>query len=335
MIQFAWPWAFVLVPLPWLVYRFCTPALAAEQAALWVPGLAPFACARHQQGRRRSRWQLPLALLCWLLLVGATARPQWLGEPIELPVSGRDLMLAVDLSGSMQTEDFRLGNSTVDRLTALKAVAGEFIQRRVGDRLGLILFGDQPYVQVPLTFDRQTVRQLLNEAALGLAGERTAIGDAIGLAVKRLQGDGARQILILLTDGANTAGQLAPLKAAELAAREQLKIYTIGIGADRMEVGGFFFNQTINPSADLDEKTLTAIAEQTGGRYFRARDTKQLAEIYAELDRLEPVERDHDVYRPISELYPWPLGAALVGGLLLILLPLSPPRKRVAARRQT
>jgi len=335
MIQFAWPWALALILLPWLVYRFCPPALAAEQAALWVPGLAPFACARHQQGRRRSRWQLPLVLLCWLLLVGATARPQWLGEPIELPVSGRDLMLAVDLSGSMRTEDFRLGNSTVDRLTALKAVAGEFVQRRVGDRLGLILFGDQPYVQVPLTFDRQTVRQLLNEAALGLAGERTAIGDAIGLAVKRLQeGDGARQVLILLTDGANTAGQLAPLKAAELAARERLKIYTIGIGADRMEVGGFFFNQTINPSADLDEKTLTAIAEQTGGRYFRARDTKQLADIYAELDRLEPVERDHDVYRPISELYPWPLGAALFGGLLLILLPLF-PWKRSAARRQT
>jgi Ca-activated chloride channel family protein len=325
MINFFWPWVFVLLPLPWLISRFCPPALAAEEAALWVPSLSPFGGTEYQQGRGKSRWQLPLALLCWLLLVGATARPQWLGDPIELPVSGRDLMLAVDLSGSMQTKDFKLGGQTVDRLTALKSVAGEFIQRRVGDRLGLILFGEQPYVQTPLTFDRRTLQQLLNESALGLAGDRTSIGDAIGLAVKRLkEGEGEKQILILLTDGANTAGQLAPLKAAELAAREHLKIYTIGIGADAMEVRSFFYRQTINPSADLDEKTLTAIAEKTGGRYFRARDTEQLTDIYAELDRLEPVERDHDVYRPISELYYWPLGAAFVGSLLLVLLRVLP-----------
>ncbi len=287
-----------------------------------MPSLSPFSGVEHQQSRRRGRWQLPLALCCWLLLVGATARPQWLGEPIELPVSGRDLLLAVDLSGSMETRDFYLHGKTVDRLTALKAVAGQFIQQRVGDRLGLILFGDQPYVQVPLTFDRRTVKQLLDGSAIGLAGKKTAIGDAIGLAVKRLKvGGGNEQVLILLTDGANTAGQLTPLKAAELAATEGLKIYTIGIGAETMEVEGFFFNRTVNPSADLDEKTLSAIAQKTGGRYFRARDTDQLAKIYTELDRLEPVERDHDIYRPISELYPWPLGMALLGSLLLLLLP--------------
>jgi Ca-activated chloride channel family protein len=329
MIHFAWPWAFGLLILPWLVYRLCPPALAAEEAALWVPNLSPFGEVRHRQSRRKGRWQLPLALLCWLLLVGATARPQWLGEPIELPISGRDLVLAVDLSGSMQTKDFRLGSETVDRLTALKAVAGEFIQRRVGDRLGLILFGEQAYVQTPLTFDRQTIVQLLNESALGLAGDRTSIGDAIGLAVKRLKaGQGTSQILILLTDGANTAGQLTPLKAAELAAREGLKIYSIGIGADSMEVRSFFFRETINPSADLDEETLNAIAEKTGGRYFRARDTGQLAEIYAELDRLEPVESEQKVFRPISELYPWPLGLALLAGVLLVLLPQLPARRR-------
>ena len=322
MIHFAWPWAFLLLVLPWLIYKYWPPAIAAEEAALWVPNLSPFAGAQHQLSRRKGRWQLPLALFCWLLLVSATARPQWLGEPVELPISGRDLMLAVDLSGSMQTEDFRLGDKTVDRLTALKVVAGEFIQRRVGDRLGLILFGDQPYVQTPLTFDRRTVQQLLFEAALGLAGDRTSIGDAIGLAVKRLkEGQGEKQVLILMTDGANTAGQLAPLKAAELAAREGLKIYTIGIGADAMEVRNFFFQQTVNPSADLDEETLTAIAEMTGGRYFRARDSEQMADIYTELDRLEPVEREQKVFRPISELYPWPLGFALACGSLLILLP--------------
>jgi Ca-activated chloride channel family protein len=322
MIHFTWPWALLLAPLPYLVFRLLPPALAAEEAALWVPTLEPFAAVRHEQGRRQAGGLLKwLALFCWLLLVLASARPQWLGEPVELPVSGRDLLLAVDLSGSMSTEDFRLGGDTVDRLTALKTVAGDFIEQRVGDRLGLILFGEQAYVQTPLTFDRQTLRQLLNEAVIGLAGNKTAIGDAIGLAVKRLKPEeGRRRVLILLTDGANNAGRIAPLKAAELAAGQRLKIYTIGIGAEAMEVGGFLFSRTVNPSADLDEKTLTAIAERTGGRYFRARDTAELAEIYALLDRLEPVEREREVYRPVTELYCWPLGLALAGALLLILV---------------
>jgi Ca-activated chloride channel family protein len=329
MIHFAWPWAFALLVLPVLVHRFCPPALAAEEAALWVPALSPFAGIQHQKTGRQGRWSLYLALLCWFLLVVSAARPQWLGEPTELPISGRDLVLAVDLSGSMQTRDFRLKGENVDRLTALKAVAGQFIQRRVGDRLGLILFGEQPYVQVPLTFDRRTVRQLLNESVLGLAGERTAIGDAIGLAVKRLrQSEDKQQVLILLTDGANTAGVLAPLKAAELAAREGLKIYTLGMGADAMEIRNFFFSETVNPSADLDEKTLNQIAKKTGGRYFRARDTEQLAEIYDELDRLEPIAQEPEIFRPVSELYPWPLGLALLGGVLLILLSQLPARSR-------
>lgn len=330
MIHFAWPWALALLPLPWLIHRFFPPALAAEEAALWVPTLEPFAEARHERSRRRARrWALWTALLCWLLLVLACVRPQWLGDPVELPLSGRDLLLAVDLSGSMRTRDFRLGGQVVDRLTALKAVAGDFIARRVGDRLGLILFGDQAYVQTPLTLDRQTVERLLDEAAIGLAGEKTAIGDAIGLAVKHFKPDRERRrVLILLTDGANTAGQVSPLKAAELAAERGLKIHTIGIGADAMEVRAFFFSQTVNPSADLDEKTLTAIAEKTGGRYFRARDAEGLAEIYALLDKLEPVERERDVYRPVTELYVWPLGMALAGGLLLLLEPLFPSRRR-------
>jgi Ca-activated chloride channel family protein len=322
MIELAFPWAFLLLPLPYLVHRLLPPALAAEEAALWVPSLRPFADNRHQHSRRRWPWWLLLpSMLCWLFLVTATAQPQWLGEPLELPVSGRDLVLAVDLSGSMQTKDFILKGETVDRLTALKSVAVEFIGRRQGDRLGLILFGDQAYVQTPLTFDRQTVAQLLSEAVLGLAGQKTAIGDAIGLAVKRLQGGEAEErILILLTDGANTAGQVSPLKAAELAAKKGLKIYTIGIGADEMIVGSFFFERRVNPSADLDEKSLRAIAESTGGRYFRARDTAELEQIYAMLDKLEPVEKDQEVFHPVTALYFWPLGMALCGALLLCLI---------------
>lgn len=326
MIQFAWPWAFILLPLPYLVYRFAPSALASEEAALWVPRLEPFGVAGHKKGRaRRPRWALILALVCWLLLVCACARPQWLGEPLEMPISGRDLMLAVDLSGSMQVEDFELGGRQVNRLTALKSVAVPFIEQRVGDRLGLILFGEQAYVQVPLSFDRATVRQLLDEAAIGLAGDRTAIGDAIGLALKQVEGGQERhQVLILLTDGANTAGTLSPLKAAELAARKGLKIYTIGIGAEQMEVQSFLFSRTVNPSSDLDEKTLGAIAVATGGRYFRARDSAELLKIYGLLDQLEPLERQQDVYRPLTALFPWPLGAALAGAVVLVLREILP-----------
>lgn len=314
MIQFAWPWAFILVPLPYLVYRLTPKVDQLEDSALWVPSLTPFAVAKTgQPAPPKQRWRLILAILCWLLLVTACARPQWLGQPVELPVTGRDLMLAVDLSGSMQAQDFELKGDKVDRLTALKAVATTFIERRQGDRLGLILFGDKPYIQVPLTFDHITVTQLLDEAVIGLAGKKTAIGDAIGLAIKRLKKQPDNQkVLILLTDGANTAGAITPEKGAELAQQVGLKIYTIGIGADSMEVGSFIFKRTVNPSADLDETMLTYIADTTGGQYFRAHDTQELMQIYRQLDSMEPVEKEKKVYRPISALYFWPLGAALI-----------------------
>ena len=233
-------------------------------------------------------------------------------------------MLAVDLSGSMEEQDFILNNQRVDRLTATKWVAGDFISRRAGDRIGLILFGTQAYLQTPLTFDRKTVVTLLNESAIGLAGDNTAIGDAIGLAVKRL-GDQqtSNRVLILLTDGANTAGEVSPIKSAELAAEKNLKIYTIGIGADEMIVRSFFGSQRVNPSKDLDEETLTAIAKKTGGRYFRARDADELNQIYQILDQLEPVEKDKQYFRPKTELFYWPLGLALLLAAIISLTRLN------------
>ena len=231
-----------------------------------------------------------------------------------LPVAGRDLMLAVDLSGSMQERDFSLNGRRVDRLTATKAVAGEFIERREGDRLGLILFGEQAYLQVPLTFDRRTVRTLLDEALINIAGKKTAIGDAIGLAVKRLRAKEGDRILILLSDGQNTAGEIEPARAAQLAAQEQLKIYTIGIGAD---AGSSFFGMNIGGGSDLDEASLTRIAESTGGRYYRARNTRQLAEIYSEIERLEPIEIDTQTYRPVQSLFHWPLALAFILAMLI------------------
>ncbi len=320
MMQFAWPWCWLFLPLPWLLRRFLPALQTQPEAALQVPFLDDFQVVSGQAGTQVApRWSLWVAILAWILLVAAASRPQWLGEPLELPVSGRDLMLAVDLSGSMEAEDFQLEGRTVNRLTATKAVASEFIQRRVGDRIGLILFGQQAYLQTPLTFDRQTVTQLLQESAIGLAGKETAIGDAIGLAVKRLRHQPVdSRVLILLTDGANTAGEVSPLKAAELAAEVQLKIYTIGIGADEMVVRSLFGSRRVNPSRDLDEKTLTAIAEKTEGKYFRARNLEELEQIYQLLDELEPVNEETQFFRPTRTLYPWPL--AIAG--LLALIPL-------------
>lgn len=314
MIHFAWPWLALVLPLPWLIRRFLPAKAPAEQAALIVPFLDDFsAVAAVGNKAANSTWPLLAATFAWCLLVLAATRPQWLGEPIEQAISGRDLMLAVDLSLTMEEQDFEIQKQRVDRLTATKWVARQFIARRAGDRIGLILFGTQAYLQSPLTFDRQTVVTLLDESVTRLAGESTAIGDAIGLAVKRLRDQQANsRVLILLTDGANTAGEVTPLKAAELAAEYGLKIYTIGIGADEMIVRGFFGNQRINPSRDLDEKTLRAIAEKTGGRYFRARDTGELMQIYQLLDQLEPVEKDKRYFRPRSELFYWPLAAGLL-----------------------
>jgi len=312
MIHFEWPWLLAALPLPLLI-RWLVPAkMPVEQAALKVPFLDDFSDGETRAVSQTQKWPLWLAAIAWLLLVIASARPQWLGEPIEQAISGRDLMLAVDLSGSMEEQDFVINKRSVDRLTAAKSVASDFINRRVGDRVGLILFGTQAYLQAPLTFDRKTVITLLNESVIGLAGDNTAIGDAIGLAVKRLKNEQANsRVLVLMTDGANTAGEVSPLKAAELAAANHLKIYTIGIGADEMIVRSFFGNRKINPSVDLDEKTMIKIAESTGGHYYRARNTDELNNIYMRLDELEPVEKDKQYFRPRSELYYWPLSLAI------------------------
>ena len=321
MIHFEWPQLLLLLPLP-LLYRWLLPAQSTDvQAALKVPFIEDFGQAKAMGGSQRQPWLLWLAAVAWVLLIIASTRPQWLGEPVEQMISGRDLMLAVDVSGSMAEKDFKLSGNWADRLTATKHVASAFMDRRVGDRVGLILFGTTAYLQTPLTFDRKTVVTLLNEAFIGITDNEpaTSIGDAIGLAVKHLKNeqDNSR-VLILLTDGANTAGEITPLQAAQLAADNELKIYTIGIGADEMIVRSFFGNRKVNPSRDLDEETLRAIADKTQGRYFRARNKEELEAIYQLLDQLEPVEKDKQFYRPMSELYPWPLAMALLLSALIV-----------------
>ena len=319
MWQLAWWWMLLLSPLPWFVRRFVAAAYPDRDAALRVPVAAEFDdLFGAGSGRGANRSRLLLLWLIWLLLLLAAARPQYVGQPQSLPMTGRDLLLAVDLSGSMEEQDFQLGGEWVDRLTATKSVAREFIERRIGDRIGLILFGRETYLQTPLTFDRDTVQTLLDEAVIGLAGKETAIGDAIGLGIKTLTDadiEENRRVLILLTDGANTAGAVDPLKAADLARDRGMVIYTIGIGADALMVRSLFGVRQINPSADLDEQTLTTIAEGTGGVYFRARDTEELERIYAALDELEPAAGEEAGFRPVAEYFYWPLGMALSLGL--------------------
>lgn len=312
MIQFAWPWVFALLPLPWLAWALLPRARNETGQALRVPAVEAFRYDTFQGKGTKLRPAVWLALLIWVLLVTAAARPQRLGETVALPVSGRDLMLAVDISGSMKLRDFLLRDRRVSRLTATKAVAVEFLQRRGGDRIGLILFGRHAYLQAPLTFDATTVGTLMQEAEIGLAGTETAIGDAIGLAIKRLrERPEQNRVLVLLTDGANTAGAVEPQRAAELAAQEGVRIYTIGIGADEMVERSLFGTRRYNPSAELDEAGLQKIAATTDGQYFRARGTGELLEIYAALEELEPVEEEAEGFRPVRALFAWPLGAAV------------------------
>ena len=312
MLEFAYPWFALLAPLPLLVWLL--PRVASQsQPAIRAPFSGRWRALSEAQTATFSRAWISLMVLAliWCCLLLAATRPQWIGEPIELPNSGRDLMLAIDLSGSMQIEDMQVGNSLVSRITAVKAIAADFAARRTGDRLGLILFGTKAYVQAPLTFDTKTVRQFIEESQLGFAGEDTAIGDALGLAIKRLRERPAEsRVLILLTDGQDTASTVDPMEAASLAAEMGVKIYTIGISR-RLGTGR-------NTSGEVDEALMTAIATSTGGRYFRARTPAELQEVYAILDQLEPVEQATSTFRPVQALSWLPLLAAFVLSLLLL-----------------
>ena len=329
MLTFEWPWLLLLLPLP-LFYRLWRRKADVSLPALKSPVYTHLAAqTTHSTVSNYWHWlTLVLLTIAWIAAVAASTRPTWVGDPVALPSSGRDILLAVDISGSMEQTDMSISGQTVDRLTAIKHVVSEFVERRQGDRLGLILFGTRPYLQTPLTFDRRTMTTLLGEAQIGFAGDKTAIGDAIGLAVKRLkERPENHRVLILLTDGANSAGEVQPLEATDIAAREGITIYTIGIGADVMLQRSFFGTKRVNPSRDLDEATLKTIAEKTSGQYFRARNPQELEAIYEQLDKLEPVEQDAETLRPTKALFYWPLGLALICSLLVVFVPQSSFRR--------
>ena len=321
---FAWPWWLLAIPLPWGVRMLWPASGDGGTAALRVPWRQRLRqIAGGGDGPARPRGFPWLAFLAWSLLCVAAARPQALGPPVAPPQAGRELMLAVDLSASMGEEDMELGGRSVDRLTAAKAVLADFLDRRVGDRIGLIVFGDRAYALTPLTADRASVRQQLDATAVGLAGRATALGDAIALAVKRLQAQpeakpAVPRVLIVLTDGVNTAGVLAPEKAAAIARDAGVRIHTIAFGGDGSTVSVFGFRLPVGGGDEVDEAGLARIASLTGGRFFRARALDELAGIYAEIDRLEPTRHAGQTVRPRIERYPWPLGAGLALGLLAL-----------------
>lgn len=310
--SFQWWWAWFALPLPWLVYRFFPPM--ANPASVQIGYLSDDPSSSPQT----SPLLKGVLCLCWLMLIAACARPVWLGDPVTFHPKQRDLMLVVDLSGSMAQEDMKLSDNYIDRLSATKRVLSQFIQKRQGDRLGLILFADHAYLQTPLTFDRQTIEKQLNRTVIGLVGQQTALGDGIGLATKTFIDDDAPQrVMIVLSDGSNNAGVLSPVEAANLAKKYHATIYTVGLGAGEMLVKQFFMTRKVNTAEDLDEKTLQHVATMTGGQYFRARDTDDLNQIYETINQLEPVTGQSQTWRPQTDWFHYPLAVSLFLSLII------------------
>ena len=331
MSQFAYPYAFALLFLPFII-RFIFPAVKGLHGdALKVPFISDLERISIKSG---SLWNIGsannekifskffwLLYLIWFLLVFAAARPQWLGEPVRLKNESRDILLVLDISNSMLTPDFSLNGYQIDRLTALKKAAGEFLKKRSEDRIGLILFGTRAYLQAPLTFDKKSVGEILWSMDAGMAGNSTAIGDAMGLALKTLKDapNPENKIIILLTDGENNDGSLSLAQVTKLAQDEGIKTYTIGVGSPENMVSSFFGIRLGNQN-ELDEKGLQELAQATKGTYFRADDTSALQKNYNTIDKMEPTEHDERYVREIKELFYIPLIGAIFLSMGLALL---------------
>ena len=306
MLSFDYLWILALLPLPW-VLRAILPPRSPSQVAVRIP----FGNRLREAGekgnlgtRAARRFSNQFAsFLVWLLVLTAAARPQWVEPPISKNLPTRDLLLLVDLSGSMQQEDFtNTAGETVDRLSAVKEVAGEFLERREGDRVGLVVFGDSAFLQAPFSTDLSLTRRLLDETEIGMAGPRTAFGDAIGLGIGLFdESDVPAKTIIALTDGNDTKSQLPPVEAARVAAQRGIRIHTVAIG-DPTTVG----------EEKLDEAVLKEVAQTAGGNYFYAADREALEGIYAELDRIETREVKTVSHVPRRDLFYWPVLAALL-----------------------
>ncbi len=314
MFELTWPWAFLLLPLPLLIWFVCPRVRVPLPVALKIPFFNDMTGLVEQEKHAFTKQtHVMLFFLIWSLLTLALANPRWVGEPLPLARDGHNVMLVLDLSPSMAVNDMRLHGRAATRLSVVKLAARAFVKNRPSDRLGLILFGEQAYLQTPLTYDHANVLLRIADATAGLAGKSTSIGDALGLAVKHLQQvPQAGRVIILLTDGANNSGLLAPMKAAELAQNAGIKVYTIGLGSDTdtQTFNGLFLS--MNAAAELDEDTLKAVAKKTGGRYFRSTNLSSLQAIYQAINRMETVTQSDATVRPQHDYYAWPLGLAFI-----------------------
>jgi Ca-activated chloride channel homolog len=327
MFSFAWPWVIVLLGLPFLV-RFWGPQAKNKTAPRAPEIFFPYidrlkaSFPAQRQRKRFDRLSAFILGLLWLALTCALMGPQLVDDIIPLQNRGHDLMLAVDLSGSMRALDYSKDDAQVSRLEVVKSVVGDFIGKRQGDRVGLILFGSTAYLHVPLTLDTLSVRKMLDNTMVGEAGDTTAIGDAIALAVQNLRDRPEKsRVIILLTDGGDNASAIPPLAAAELARQYGIRIYTIGVGTSGVVQVPGAYGQSGLAEFDLDEGLLQKIANIANGGYFRAADTKALQDIYAQINKLEKTQAGERSYLIRRPLYRYPLGAALMMFLLLSLLP--------------
>ncbi len=312
MIELIWPWAFAILALPLLI-RFLIPPRAANESALSVPQVEAFTFVQQEIGggsSQRSVLLFIIVCLAWLSLATALARPQWTGEPTVLPTLSRDLVLAIDISGSMGQADMTVNGRQYTRLAVVKHAVQDFVEKRDGDRIGIVLFGSLPYVYVPLTPDVSTASRMLEDAPIGIAGRSTAIGDSLGLAIKQILNHPAdHRVVVLMTDGVNNFGELDPSDATELAIASDVTIYTIGVVPPPGGLG--FFSAFQRQSDAVDEELLMEIAEKTGGKYYKADDLNALLAIYEEIDALEPIENEGKTVRPMRALYHYPLALAL------------------------
>lgn len=313
MIYFSWPWVFLLLPLPLLMLR--QNGSKKTNAISIPPALETQLDALNTSTRLNISIRHLISWFAWICLLSSIAQPWHPGDTQVQPVSGRAIAIAVDVSGSMERRDFALDGIDNDRLTVVKQVAHDFIEQRKGDRVSLVLYGSEAFIASPLTFDLSALGNILNSAGIGMAGRSTAIGDAIGLSIQTLQNDPATsKAIVLLSDGTNNAGSVEPESAATLAKSLNVRIHTIALGSEDKGLSGF---ETAN-SADLDEETLKAIANDAQGQFFRARSTEDLRQIYTEIDKLERAEVVAPPVIVRKDLRFWPQIMLLLALLVLI-----------------
>ncbi len=307
-------WVLWLTPLPIIVY-WLLPAMKMRSASLLMPN---FSKVEEYSGTRAQRsafvktrkflsW-LTLGIV-WLLLLATLSSPQLVGEPTLKVKTSRNFLILADISFSMAQTDWILDGERVRRWDAVKSVLHDFVEKREGDRMGLLFFGSSAYIQAPFTTDLITIDKMLDEADVGMAGQMTNIGKAIVKGIELFDQDTIEtKVMLVLTDGVDAGTDVLPLDAADLAKNDSILVYTVGIGDPN------------SGNSDLDENTLIEIAELTGAQYFRAIDAERLEEIYAELDKLEPIEFEEEEYTPKTMLYYYPMAAALSILVLVTLL---------------